>query len=261
MRLARPISLRWLIVALPVASLAVGVVNSQAATKTKLSGTITVDAASSLTHAFTQIAAKFHKLYPQTRVIFNFGSSTTLANQIIAGAPTDLFASADLTDMDSTVSAGFVHVAPKIFVRNTLEIAVKPGNPLHITGLSSLPSAGVIALCSATAPCGIYAANALRRAGVTLSSSNIDRQANSTSTVLQVAYGDVGAAVVYVTDVNGQGSLVSAVRIPATQNVIADYPIAPLAESQNPRLAAAFLKFVTSKDGQRSLRAAGFLAP
>jgi molybdate transport system substrate-binding protein len=231
------------------------------AKKPKLSGTINVSAASSLTAAFTQIGAKFHKLYPNTTVNLNFGSSTTLANQILAGAPVDVFASADLTDMDSVVSAGDVRVAPKIFVRNLMEIAVKPGNPTGITGLASLASTPVVALCAATAPCGTYAANVLKRASVTIPTASTTRQPNSTSTVDQVSYGDATAALVYVTDVHGQGSLVSGVKIPLAQNTIADYPIARLTTSPNTKLGQAFINFVESKDGLRSLYAQGFLAP
>lgn len=226
-----------------------------------LRGSINVSAASSLTAAFTEIGAKFHKAYPHTTVTFNFGSSTTLAAQILSGAPVDVFASADLTDMDTVVSAGDVRVAPKIFTRNTMDIAVKPGNPTHITGLASLSSAGVVALCAATAPCGIYVANILRRSGVVIPTSSITRAPNSTSTIEQVSYGDAAAAVVYVTDVHGQGALVSGVKIPASKNTIADYPIARLTSSANSRVAQAFVNFVQSHAGQWSLLAQGFLAP
>jgi molybdate transport system substrate-binding protein len=232
-----------------------------ATSQTVLRGSINVSAASSLTPAFTLIGAKFHKAYPHTTVTFNFGSSTTLATQILNGAPADVFASADLTDMDLLVSAGDVRVAPKIFVRNTMEIAVKPGNHGHITGVSSLLSAGIVALCAATAPCGIYAANILRRSGVVIPTSSITRAPNSTSTVQQVSYGDAAAALVYVTDVHGQGALVSGVKIPSSKNTIADYPIARLTSSTNSKVAQAFVNFVQSHAGQRSLLAQGFLAP
>ena len=228
---------------------------------TALRGTITVDAASSLTTAFTELGAKFQRLYPHTTVRFNFGSSTTLATQLLGGAPADVFASADLTDMDTVVSAGDVRVAPQIFVRNTLEIGVKPGNPTHITGLSSLPTAGVVALCAATAPCGIYAATVVKRAGVTIPSASITRAPNSTSAIEQVSYGDATAAIVYVTDVHAQGVLVSGVKIPAPQNTIADYPIARLTTSSNSRLAQAFINYVEGRVGKRVLEGQGFLAP
>lgn len=144
-----------------------------------------------------------------------------------------------------------------------MEIAVKPGNPANIASLADLANAssGVVALCAATVPCGIYAGNILSRAGVSIPTSRITRQPNVSSTVEQVAYGDATAAVVYVTDVKGQGSLVTGVRIPINQNTIADYPIARLTSSKNSKLAQAFIAFVESHNGQRSLAAQDFLAP
>jgi molybdate transport system substrate-binding protein len=256
---------RLLLAVIPLLFVSAFTVNGDAGAalspQSALRGGITVSAASSLTAAFTEIGLKFHKIYPHTSVTFNFGSSTTLATQILGGAPSDVYASADLTDMDTLVTAGYVRVAPKIFARNTMELAVKPGNPSHITGLTNLANAGVVALCGTTVPCGIYAANLLKRAGVTIPTASITRQPNSTSTVEQVSYGDAVAAVVYVTDVHGQGSLVSGVKIPFSKNTIADYPIARLTSSTNSKVAEVFVAFVQSLAGQRSLKTQGFLAP
>src|SRR5882762_8928546 len=156
-------STRWcvlLVVALPllVGSSASASVH---AAKAKLSGSITVSAAASLTEGFTKLGADFQKQNKGTTVTFNFGSSSTLVTQIQGGAPADLFASADLTNMDKLVTTGKVAVSPTIFARNQLEIAVKPGNPKAVKTLADLKNVGTIALCGATVPCGVYAANVL----------------------------------------------------------------------------------------------------
>ena len=67
---------------------------------------ITVSAASSLTDAFTEIGKDFENHNPGVHVRFNFGSSTTLAAQINAGAPVDVFASASRSAMDRTAEEG-----------------------------------------------------------------------------------------------------------------------------------------------------------
>ena len=247
-----------------VGSMLLGPARASASTSSAapaLRGTITVSAASSLTQAFQQIAVKFHKLHKDTTILFNFGSSATLASQIVSGAPADVYAAADLTDMDTLVSAGLVRVVPTTFARNQMEIAVKAGNPSRVTGLASLATVGVVALCAATAPCGKYAANVLGRAGVTIPTSDVTRQPNSQSTVQQVALGDANAVLVYVTDVNSAGKAVQGVKIPSYENTIAVYPIARLANSLNSKLARAFVSFVTSHAGERTLHNQGFLAP
>ena len=55
-----------------------------------------------------------------------------------------------------------------------MEIVVKPGNPKNVKSVSDLPNVGVIvSLCGATVPCGVYAANILQRANVTIPESSI----------------------------------------------------------------------------------------
>ena len=61
----------------------------------KLSGSIRVSTAASLTDVFTKMKTDFRKLNPGTNISFNFGSSSTLVTQILNGAPADAFVSAD----------------------------------------------------------------------------------------------------------------------------------------------------------------------
>lgn len=226
----------------------------------RLSGSITVSAASSLRKSFNKLATDFEELHKGTTINFNYGGSATLAAQIQSGAPVDAFASADLTNMDKLVATGFITATPRIFVRNSMEIAVKPGNPQHIS-LSNLATAGTIALCGASASCGVYAANVLARAKVTIPESSITRQPDAASTIAQVANGDAVAAIVYTSDVAGAGTTVTGIPIPAAQNVTAFYSIAPLAGSADPALAKAFVAYVTSPTGVRVLAQHGFRAP
>ena len=57
------------------------------------------------------------------------------------------------------------------------------------------------------------------------------------------------------------GKTVQAVKIPASQNVLAVYPIAPIAATQNASLANGWIKYVTSAAGQKTLKSFGFLPP
>jgi molybdate transport system substrate-binding protein len=81
------------------------------------------------------------------------------------------------------------------------------------------------------------------------------------TTVAAVSEGDADAAIVYVTDVVGEGDSVEAVSIPTELNVVATYPMATLAASGNHELADAFIEFVASERGQQILAAAGWGPP
>ena len=227
----------------------------------KPSGSITVSAAASLTDAFTRLGDEFEKQYPKASVTFNFGSSSALVTQMQGGAPADVFAAADLTNMDKLLSTGKITTAPTTFARNNLQIAVKPGNPKNVSSLADLEGIGIVSLCGASVPCGVYAANVLSRAAVQIPESNVTRGADAKATIAAVAQGDANAAIVYSTDVKAAGSTVKGVVIPDDQNTIAVYPIAPVADNSNPKLAKAFVEYVASPKGQKTLTRYGFLAP
>src|SRR5256885_7713371 len=106
-------------------------------------GSITVFAASSLTHAFTRIGANFENAHPGAVVHVTFAGSSTLAAQIEQGAIGDVFASADQPTMQRLVNAGLGSGSPSIFARNPLQIAVAARNPKQIGGGPPPGPAGV----------------------------------------------------------------------------------------------------------------------
>ena len=138
-----------------------------------LHGTLTVAAAASLSGVFGTLGERFEAEHPGVRVLFNFGSSGVLETQIDQGAPADVFASADAAVMDEARHDGVIDGRPTAFARNTLELVVRPGNPLRIWSLPDLNRAHVVALCAERAPCGASAATVLERAGVDLATSKI----------------------------------------------------------------------------------------
>ena len=231
-----------------------------AATGTRApTGSITVSAASSLTEAFTALGRRFERRHPKTTFTLNVGSSSALAGQIRAGAPVDVYAAADVAAMDELRAPTRLVTTPRSFARNRMEIAVKPGNPEGVTSVRDLADAGTVALCGASVPCGVYAADVLTRAGVTIPDSDVTRGADAKATIGAVAHGDADAAIVYATDVAAAGDTVDGVTIPDEHNVVALYPIATLADASNPRLAKRFVEFVVSRTGQRILARHGFL--
>ena len=226
-----------------------------------LTGSITVSAASSLTTAFSKLASTFEAAHHGTIITFNFGSSGALATQIIQGAPSDVFASASPKNMDMVSVTGAVLGKPVTFARNSLEIVVKPGNPLAISSLADLTKAHVVAICVSTAPCGATADQALKNASVTLPSSQVTLGPDVEATVAAVTTGDADAAIVYVTNAKKVGALGTGVGvpIPASVNVTTSYPIAAIKSTKDKSLTLAWIAYVLGPTGQKVLRTAGFL--
>lgn len=227
----------------------------------KLKGDLTISAATSLTDAFTELAKQFRKVNKGVKVRLNFGSSSTLIAQIQSGAPSDIMASADLTNLQKLVASGNVVVTPKVFARNTMAIAVKPGNPKSVRSVADLASLSFLALCGKTVPCGVYALSVLTRAGVVIAESKVTRGIDVKATLSAVANGDADAAIVYKTDVLAAKKTVVGIEIPSAQNVKAMYGIAPIRGSKNPANAKAFIDFVLSEQGLQILKSFGFERP
>ncbi|QUS04717.1 molybdate ABC transporter substrate-binding protein [Klebsiella aerogenes] len=135
-------------------------------------GKITVFAAASLTNAMQDIAQAYKKAH-HVEVVSSFASSSTLARQIEAGAPADLFISADQKWMDYAVDKksidkatrttllgnSLVVVAPKASDRSDITINAK-------TDWASLLQGGRLAVGDPDhVPAGIYAKEALQKLG------------------------------------------------------------------------------------------------
>lgn len=222
--------------------------------KTKL----TIFAASSLTATFTTLEGQFEDDHPDVDVVVSFGSSTTLAQQITAGAPADVIATADETSMSVVSDADQLAGAPTPFATNSLIIAVPPGNPGDVSGVESLQTSDFV-MCAASAPCGAAGAAMLLNAGVAAQPRSFEPDVASVLT--KVELGEADAGIVYVTDAISAGDKVSTAPIAASVNVVNTYVVAAVAGAPQAELAAAWVTLVTSAAGQRVLADAGFHGP
>ena len=224
------------------------------------SESVTVFAAASLTESFEEIALAYEERHPGTRVELNFAASSRLAGQITSGAPADVFASANLAQMDLVVGAGLAAGPPRTFATNILAIAVEPGNPLNIRGLADLARPELLVVLAAPeVPVGRYAGEALEAAAVEV--RPVSLEATVKAVVTKVALGEADAGIVYRTDVLAADGAVEGVEIPDEDNVAAMYPIVALAGAADPDSAEAFVEFVVSPAGQAILARHGFTAP
>lgn len=224
-----------------------------------ISGTVTVFAAASLTEAFTTLGHDFEAAHPGVTVKFNFGASSALAEQILQGAPADVFASASPHNMQAVVRARAASMSFN-FVKNTMEIAVPPDNPARVATVADLARSGVkLAVCQPQVPCGETAQTVFAKARVAV--KPVTFEADVKLTLAKVELGEVDAGIVYVTDVNAAGTRVNGVSIPADINASTEYPIAALSRAPNSAAAQEFVAYVLSSTARRIFADAGFLAP
>jgi len=231
------------------------------------SHTLTIYAAASLTDAFTEMGEAFESSHPGVMVTFNFGGSQNLRTQIEQGAPADVFASANTKEMDALVAQDMVHAgAPEVFLTNQLVAILPKENPAGIASLEDLSRPGLkLVLAAEEVPAGRYAREILEKLNARFGAGYRDKvlanvvsnEDNIRQAVTKVQLGEADASIVYASDAVAVPEL-QRIEIPPEMNVIAEYPIARLAESTNPDLADGFIEYVLSPQGQATLKKWGF---
>jgi molybdate transport system substrate-binding protein len=218
---------------------------------------LTVFAATSLTETFTELKSQFETDNPGVTVKYNFGASSDLAQQIVQGAPADVFASASDATMKTVTDAGAAAGSPAEFASNVLAIATPPGNPKGITGFADLAKPDLkVVVCAPQVPCGAAEQKIEQATGTKL--SPVSQEPDVKSTLSKVSSGDADAGLVYKTDVNSAGNTVQGIDFPEAQKAVTNYPIAVLKSAPQADLASRFQAMVTGDAGKKALQAVGF---
>lgn len=231
---------------------------------------LVVFAAASLTEAFAEIGEAFGA-QNDIVVTFNFAGSQTLAGQLASGAPADVFASANDRQMLAAMDAGRIDPsAARTFAANRLVIVTPRENPGAVNVPNDLASPGLrIVFADAAVPVGQYSLQFLAQATAdpaytpayspTVLANVVSYEENVRAVLTKVVLGEADAGIVYASDVLGsQRDQVQIIDIPDTTNVVATYPIAPVADSTQSATASAFVDFVLSPRGQSILERYGF---
>lgn len=225
----------------------------------EVTGELTVYAAASLQGPFEDVVAELEAAHPGlvVRPVVYDGSST-LATQIVEGAPADVFASADERTMATVEAAGAVRGEPVPVATNSLVVAVPPGNPADVTSLADLARPEVrVVLCATEVPCGSASQTLLARDGVTVVPDSSEQSVSAVLT--KVVADEVDAGLVYRTDVVDAD--VEVIVPEGAEDVVNRYPVAVLADAADPAAAQAFVDFVAGPRGQQILAEHGFGAP
>ena len=245
---------------------------NEPATASAASITLNVFAAASLTNAFGEIGEHFATAHPGVEVVFNFAGSNQLATQIGEGAPADVFASANGTQMNVAIESGrVISGTQRTFVRNRLVVATPGDNPAGLTGLQDLATPGVkLVFAAKEVPVGQYALDFLDKAEADGSlgagykdavlANVVSYEQNVLAVLTKISIGEADAGIVYISDVaaNTTGAIMQ-IEIPDQFNTVASYPIAPLSDSANLEIAQQFINYLLAPEGQQVLAAYGFM--
>lgn len=226
---------------------------------------ITVLAAASLTEALTAIGAAY-QAQGGAEVQFSFASSSVLARQIEAGAPADLFVSADLQWMDYLAERDLIDPASRTEpIGNSVVLVAPADSPLQPVRVDAgldlaalLGPEGRIAVGDPEhVPAGRYARDALVALGLwDAAEPRLARTDNVRAALALVERGETPLGIVYATD-----AAVAAVKVlgtfPEDTHEPVVYPFALLGDAPS-AAARAFLDFAVGADGLAILESHGF---
>ena len=216
--------------------------------------TVTVFAASSLTKAFNALGAKFQTAHAGATIRFSYGSSATLATQISAGAPADLFATADIASMSSVLSEV---PNPIDYVVNQVVVAVPKSS--KISKITDLNIGSIWLQCGHAVPCGIAADAALKAEG-SVSSSPVSLEITDASAAAKLLAGSVDAAIIYKTDVIANFTKLRAIPFSDLHAASTQYQlgISKFSLISKNHWAQTFLRYLNSHDAKKLLATSGF---
>jgi molybdate transport system substrate-binding protein len=221
---------------------------------------VVVFAAASTTDALQEIANEY-KAQSGNAVTFSFGASSTLAKQIAAGGPADVFLSADVAQMDSLEAAGLVRKEDrKDLLSNQLVVIVPERSPLTIANPKDLANATRVATADPTSvPVGVYARQWLESLGLW---STIEPKIVPTldvrAALAAVEAERAEAGIVYRTDAAISRKVRIAYAVPLETGPHIVYPVARIAASKK-GAAAEFFAFLTGPKAQSIFARYGFI--
>lgn len=217
-------------------------------------------AAASLTDALREIAPPWERATGNT-IVVNLGASNDLARQIRAGAPADVFFSADQAQMDGLERDGLVRAADRVdLLSNTLVVVVPVAGSLKIRAPADLASVKHLALADPQAvPAGVYARTWLESLALW---SRVEKQVipalNVRAALSAVESENAEAGIVYKTDAAVSKRVRVAYEVPRAEGPAIVYPLAKVATSNKPA-AAVFVQHLQSASAKAVFARFGFL--
>ncbi len=224
-------------------------------------------AASSLTEAMTDLAAAWARA-GHPRPVLVFAASSALARQLEAGAPADVFVSADeewmtyaqdrkLIDPRTRATLATNHLVLVVPIASPARVAIRPGFDLAaLVGTGRWVTGDPDAV-----PVGRYARQALTKLGAWAAAApRLARTENVRAALAFVERGDAAAGIVYATDARASAKVRIAGVFPAASHAPIRYPVAATRGAQAPQ-TTRFLAFLRSPAARRLLGARGFGAP
>lgn len=246
--------------------------STQSVTQAQETDELFIFAASSLTDVFTDLANNFEVTSSNTQVVLNFAGSSTLSAQILQGASADIFASANLEQLQNVIDDRLIDENDThIFATNELVLITPESNPANIQSARDLENDDVLLVLAApSVPIREYTNILIDNLsysyndsfGQNVLNNVVSEEGNVRQIVARIVLDEADAGIVYRTDITPDiAERIEIIEFPPNTSPPAVYPIAPLLNSTNSELADEFIAYILSDEGQDILSSWGFCPP
>lgn len=221
---------------------------------------VRIFAAASLSDALSAVVAEFRETRPDVRVTPQYGGSNDLARQIVAGAPADLFFSANREQLDRVAEAGLVEPDARVDLLSNQLVLVRHRDASAPGSFEELRSVERVAMADPHAvPAGVYARRYLQRVGLWMSlSGKIIPTLDVRAALAAVASGNADAGIVYRTDAAMEPRVEVVVDVPRAEGPRIRYALGCVRGRGRPEVVALY-DYLTSPRAGAVFRRFGFI--
>jgi molybdate transport system substrate-binding protein len=224
---------------------------------------IRVSAAASLTDVLQAIGGDYEK-ETGDKVVFNFAASSVLERQIEAGAPADVFLSADEAKMDTLEEHGLIAIGTrKSLLSNALVIVLEKAGTVEVKDARDLakPDVKKVALAEpSSVPAGVYAKAYLEKIGLWAAiSGKVVPTENVRAALAAVESGNVEAGFVFKTDAAISKKVRIAYEVSAAEGPKISYPVAIVKDSEHAESARHFVEYLSGAKAKAEFEKFGFI--
>ena len=223
---------------------------------------LTVSAAVSLKEALGEITPLYSKAKSNVVIRNNFGSSGDLQQQIVNGAPVDVFISAASKQMDELQKKNLIVADTRRDLLSNRLVLIVPEDKSDASDLKDLTNANIERIAIGdprSVPVGQYAEQALTKLDLLQEVQSKLVLGNNVRQVLQfVESGNAQAGIVYATDAKTSTKVKVVQIIDAKLHKPIVYPIAVLQKSSNQESAKSYLEYLSSEPAKTIFEKYGF---
>jgi molybdate transport system substrate-binding protein len=224
---------------------------------------ITISAAASLQEALNEVKIDFEKKHKNIDIALNFGGSGILQQQIVQGAPVDLFISASEEKFNALISKGLIDSKLNIdLLGNELVLITNKNSDTHIQSFEDLLSSSISKVAIGTpesVPAGLYAKQALEKLGIWSDLQTKLILAKDVRQVLTyVETGNVDAGIVYITDAKTSDKVDMVANANEKLHEPIIYPTGIVKTSVHIKEATLFLEYLKKEHSRNIFKKYGF---